>query len=214
MKMFFKSQLLKNHALRKYVLCRPLHTYLESRGWFNSLQTMIPQDALGRAIPWYTYPSIDFINEHLKPEFEVFEFGSGNSTLYWAERCSHVTSCEHDLKWYEMLKSRLPENVSYLFHELESGGDYSKAAKNCGRRFDIINIDGRDRVNCAIESLSALKDGGIFIWDNSDRERYEPGYRFLAEQGFRRVNFWGFGASTVHQWSTSVFYRDNNCFGI
>ena len=31
----------------------------------------------------------------------IFEYGAGNSTLYYAEKVSHVISVEHDKKWFE-----------------------------------------------------------------------------------------------------------------
>jgi len=46
-----------------------------------------------------TYPAIRFLERRLSNSLEVFEFGSGNSTLWWAERVSRIDSCEHDAQW-------------------------------------------------------------------------------------------------------------------
>ena len=35
-----------------------------------------------------------------------------------------------------------------------------------------INSDGRARTACFKESTAKLKDNGIIVWDNSERERY------------------------------------------
>ncbi|HAY39752.1 MAG TPA: FkbM family methyltransferase, partial [Desulfobacteraceae bacterium] len=80
--------------------------------------------------------------------------------------------------------------------------------------FNIIVIDGRDRVNCAKNSLKALKGDGVIIWDNSEREYYQEGYSYLIQNGFRRLDFEGLGPIGIREWCTSIFYRDNNCFEI
>jgi hypothetical protein len=80
--------------------------------------------------------------------------------------------------------------------------------------FDIVVIDGRDRVSCARNSLGALKPDGVIVWDNADREEYRPGYQFLESNGFRRLDFAGLGPLNAYQSTTAVFYRDSNCLGI
>ena len=78
-----------------------------------------------------------------------------------------MVSYEHDLDWYRYLGNFVPANVEYKHCSLEIGGDYCKAIRGYDKRFNIVVIDGRDRVNCAINSLSALQDNGMIIWDNS-----------------------------------------------
>ena len=144
----------------------------------------------------------------------VFEYGSGNSTLWWSEKVSSLTSCEHDLDWYNYLNEKIPSNVEYIHCELNYGGQYCRTILGYKNRFNIIVIDGRDRVNCAKNSLVALKADGVIVWDNSDRQKYQEGYYYLIQNGFRRLDFEGLGPNGVDQWCTSIFYRDNNCFQI
>jgi len=75
-------------------------------------------------------------------------------------------------------------------------------------------IDGRDRVNCALQGVGALKDDGVILWDNAERAEYQKGYNFLIDQGFKRLDFWGMGPSRVVKWSTALFYRQKNVFGL
>ena len=56
-------------------------------------------------------------------------------------------------------------------------------------QFDILVIDGRDRVNCIKNGIGALRPGGVVIWDNSDREEYRSGYDLLTAAGFGRLDF-------------------------
>ena len=213
-KKLIKQALPYTEAVHKLLSCYSLRFYLEEIGWFRSVVERLPVDRDGNSLPWFTYPAIFFLSSKIKPEMVVFEYGSGNSTLWWGKQVSSVTSYEHDLEWYNSLRGRIPSNVEYLHCELIYGGEYSKAILRYVNRFDIVVIDGRDRVNCAKNSLGALRDNGVIVWDNSDRGKYEEGYSYLILHGFRRLDFKGNGPINVDGWITSIFYRDNNCFGI
>lgn len=199
---------------KKMLTTLDLWPYLEAKGWARSREERLPVDRDGNCLPWYTYPTISFLANRIKPDMVVFEYGSGYSTLWWSQRVARVTSCEHSPKWHDLLKARMPANVDYIFCPLDTDGAYCRVVAPFKSEFDCIVIDGRDRVNCAKQCLGALKEDGVVIWDNSERERYEEGYAFLLQNGFRRLDFWGLGPFNTEEWCTSVFYRDVNCFGI
>ena len=204
----------RSDSVKKLVFTQSLRPYFDDIGWFNSVEERSPVDRKGNCLPWYTYPAISFLNKKVLSDMVVFEYGSGNSTLWWSQRVSSVVSYEHDQEWYSSIKKMVPTNVEYMYCALEYGGEYSKAILAYKKRFDIVVIDGRDRINCAMNSLVALRDDGMIIWDNSDREQYEDGYSYLKNNGFRRLDFEGHGPINAYPWCTSIFYRDNNCFGI
>ena len=206
--------LLRTHIGKKLFLGHKLSPYFERIGWFRSLKEGLPVDRDGNCLPWVTYPMISFLKGKIQSEMTVFEYGSGNSTLWWSEKVSSLTSCEHDLDWYNYLNEKIPSNVEYIHCELNYGGQYCRTILGYKNRFNIIVIDGRDRVNCAKNSLVALKADGVIVWDNSDRQKYQEGYYYLIQNGFRRLDFEGLGPNGVDQWCTSIFYRDNNCFQI
>jgi len=145
---------------------------------------------------------------------DVFEFGSGNSTLWWAERVASVMSVEHDPHWAEQIAARIPENVTLHHVPLEEDGDYCRTTSRTRHKFHVIVIDGRDRVNCARHCLHALRDDGVVIWDDSQRSRYRSGYRFLGRRHFKQLTFSGLGPMAPAPWETSVFYRAGNCFDL
>jgi len=209
-----KYTLSRSDAGKKLLLCRDLLPYLEEIGWFRSVEERLPVDRDGNCLPWFTYPAISFLNGRIQRDMTVFEYGSGNSTLWWSQRVCSVVSYEHDLGWYSYLKDIVPSNTEYRHCDLEYGGEYCKAILAYKDRFSIVVIDGRDRVNCAKNSLGALRENGLIVWDNSDREKYQEGYSHLIRSGFRRLDFEGHGPVNPHKWCTSVFYRGNNCFGI
>lgn len=188
--------------------------YLRESGWFNSFKSGVPVNYNNIPIPWYTYPSIAFIEKRIDKDMVVFEYGCGNSTLWWSSRVRQVISCEHDKEWFETVKRQVASNVILHHIDMQPGGEYSRKMSEYREKFDIVIIDGRDRVNCSKNCVQALKKGGVVIWDNSDREEYREGQDFLSKCGYNRIDFEGIGPVNVYSWSTSVFYNKFNCFGI
>jgi hypothetical protein len=187
--------------------------YLNVTGWFRSRVMRSPVDFNGEAVPWITYPCLRFLESRILPRMAVFEFGSGASTAWWSKRVARVISCEHERAWFERVRAKVADNVE-MIHASPEGGEYSGQILRYRREFDVVAIDGEDRINCAINAVDALKEDGVIVWDNSDREFYQAGYDFLLARGFRRVDFWGIGPLLLTEWLTSVFYRDGNCLGL
>jgi len=187
---------------------------LREDGWFRSFREKTPVDADGNALPWITYPAIAFLAGRLHGGMSVFEYGCGASTLWWAQRVKDVTSVEHEREWYEKVVSRAPANVIMTHVPLDYGGAYAAKIAEHAQRFDIVVLDGRDRVACARNSLGSLKEDGVIIWDNSDREEYAEGFRFLHDQGFRKIEFVGYAPACIDRTETAIFYRSENCLGI
>lgn len=188
--------------------------YLNEIGWFNAFDNQKPVDAEGNPIPWVTYSFIDFIKDRIGKQHAIFEFGSGNSTFFYAKSAGIVVSVEHDKGWYETILNNRPENSEIIFCELHKDGDYCRMPVKLGEKFDIIIVDGRDRVNCCKQAVAALSENGVVVLDDSEREFYQPGIDFLKENGFRELPFSGISPGLFYRKSTSIFYKDNNCLGI
>ena len=189
------------------------NSMLSQNGWFQSFNSKSSVDQNGHPIPWCTYPFISFIEARLKKEFTVLEFGSGNSTMWYAKKVAHIKCVEHHKEWYNKVKRQMTGNIEIVFQELEYNGAYSKEAKDV--KYDIIIIDGRDRVNCLNNSVDALKEGGVFVFDNSERAQYaEKIDAFCKANNFKKIDFIGMSPITVHESSTSIIYKTNNCLGI
>ncbi|PSL12343.1 FkbM family methyltransferase [Marinobacterium halophilum] len=196
------------------LLSKP-ESYLKQVGWLKSILSRESVTADG-VVPWVTYPFIHFFNERVKAEFSVFEYGSGNSTIWLSQKVKKVVSVEHDENWFKKIKTMLPSNVDYIHHPLVYGGDYGREVlkPQYANAFDIAFVDGRDRVNCLRNVVPSLKDGGVVILDNAERSAYDEGSNFLLSQGFKRIDFTGMGPINIVAWSTAVFYRENNCLGL
>jgi len=195
-----------------YLLGRP-YGYLGKVGWFRSVVESACVDGRGEPIPWITYACMQFLGSRLHPDMSVFEFGSGFSTLWWAKRVRRVVSCEHDKEWYERTRAGVPANVEMIYASREQH-EYSRQVLKFNDEFDVVVIDGRDRVRCATNCVPALKAGGVILWDDTDREYYQAGCEYLRSQGFRRVDFSGLGPMVMFECMTSLFYRDGNCLGL
>lgn len=212
-----KKVLVRVPAARKFLDLLNVYEFrkqLSSIGWLSSRMAGESRDRAGNPIPWITYPSLAFLEPRLIDCTSVFEYGSGNSTKWLAGRFAHVVSCEHDLQWFEKMRPELPTNVEYLYRPLDGKSPYALAIENCSTQFEMIVIDGRNRIACTKNCLSALAPDGVILFDNSDREKYQEAYDFLKESGFRRLDFWGSGPIAPYQWCTSIFYRDDNFLGI
>ena len=203
-----------NPARIRTLLSFGVKGYLAEIGWFKAFQTRSAVNKNAEPIPWVTYSFIDFIAERIKKEHTVFEFGSGNSTFYYAKRALKVVSVEHDKAWFEKISASKPSNSELIFCELQKDGDYCKMPASMGLKFDIIIVDGRDRVNCCYQSLTALTEAGVVVLDDSEREKYAAAISFFNRDGFKELSFSGISPGLFYRKSTSVFYKANNCLGI
>lgn len=188
--------------------------YLKAGGWLKSTVMRMAMDQEGGPLPWYTYSAIYLLERRMRPDLEVFEFGSGQSTLWWASRVKQVTSVEHHHEWHAKMKPLLPANVTYSHVPLSLDGPYCRAAEESGGKYDVIVVDGRDRVNCSKHTVPSLTDRGVIVWDNSEREMYKEAQAELIAAGFKRVDFIGAGPINTVRWETAIFYRDGNWLGL
>jgi hypothetical protein len=156
---------------------------LYRRQW-RSIREGRSMDPQGNPLPWYTFPAVDYLDGLDLSDKRVFEYGSGQSTLWWAERCKELTSVEHDRKFFDGMNSRGQINARYICAECMR--DY---VQRLNTPQDVIVIDGVDREECAKRALQFLAGGGMIILDNSQVE-YHAKAMLDASELFR-IDFWG-----------------------
>jgi Methyltransferase domain len=100
------------NALVNASLYQFAQTYLEKRGWFESLDG-IPRNKDG-LVPWITYPAFRQLQRMVKPEARVFEYGCGGSSLWWASRVAEVISVEHNADWAARVAQTAPANLTIV----------------------------------------------------------------------------------------------------
>ena len=188
--------------------------YLLDMGWFNSFKSAKPVDKEGRPIPWFTYPAIEILYNRLNEKMSVFEFGSGNSTLFFAERVNQVISVEHNKDWYDKISKQAPANSKIIYVNADHLNEYIDSLKRSNQKFDIIVVDGIYRNECLIESISYLSNRGVIILDDSERLEYSEGIDRIIKHNFKRLDFWGISPGYLYRKSTTIFYKPNNCTNI
>lgn len=185
---------------------------------------------LNPTTPWTTQASIKIFENTFDKSMIGFEYGSGRSSIFIAQKIKHLISVEHNESWYFQIKRTLNElnlnNVDYhfiprkeeskssevysfytdynltkdSFEVMTSYHDYFSFIKKFPNdHFDFIMIDGRARIECALNAIPKLKKDGMFVLDNSDRERYKPIFKVLET--------WPKVTTTTGLFDTTIWFK-------
>jgi hypothetical protein len=179
--------------------------------WKSSLR-MSACSSSGAPIPWYTYPTIDFLVQRNFEDRNILEFGGGQSTLWWSMRARSVLTIEDNSDWYAWLSSQMGSNVT--LHHLPFIGAIATitAIKKVIdahpiRTFDVIIVDGHLRRAATELAFSYLAPGGALLIDDS--EKY--GYDQIKDRNCRRIDFFGFAPGVILRRCTSLVFVED-CF--
>jgi precorrin-6B methylase 2 len=167
-------------------------------------------------LPWFSYAAIDFLDDFLRPEMTVCEYGSGGSTLFFARRAKSVFSIEDNPQWFTLVSDRLRDkaitNVTLRLCQFDfknpvgfENSEYLRAIPD--QRFDVIVVDGseewtRIRPLCFDKAQSHVKKNGIIVVDDS--WRYPEIRRSNAAKRFE--TFQSVGPCRPGVTSTDVFF--------
>ncbi|WP_082727960.1 class I SAM-dependent methyltransferase [Burkholderia mayonis] len=185
------------HAI---VALRLWQVFLRGHGQLKSKDGM-PVSGEGTYQPWFTFPLIEYLNGIDFSRSDVFEFGAGASTLYWARRAKSVTSVEFDRGWHKALQTKLPSNAA-VYHESD-GHRYADFPLSLSRKFDVVVVDGAERYRSALTALKVVSPGGMIILDNA--EWYPNTANMLEQAGMIEVRFNGFGPINAFPSTSSAF---------
>lgn len=173
-------------------------------GYRNTFENWKSVDRDNCPIPWMTYGAIFYLQQLDLGQCKVFEWGSGNSSLFFAENAAKVVSVESNPDWFEYVVQQKKPNQNVL---LKSPVEYCSSIADFDEKFELIVIDGDifRRLECAQYALSHLQDGGIILLDNSD---WLPNTtEFLRNAGFTQIDFAGPGPINSYLWCTSIFFK-------
>lgn len=179
-----------------------------------------------RTLPWivddattYLQTYIDTINQTTQPS-KVLEFGTGASTLWLGHRVSYLVSIDHDRNWHDLIDTMLTSSGCTSAHLRLCERPYFRLSDeyNDGQ-FDVVFVDGRDRVKCVEQSRRVLKPAGILLLDNAERigdsTNQGPYFEILnLTRGWPCIHFEQRGADRTgwlapHRWITSIFHKPN-----
>lgn len=77
------------------------------RPWKKSQLNMYSDGPVQNRIPWITFEAREFIQAGLRQDMTVFEYGTGGSTLFFADRVRRVVSVENDAEWAATMRQLL-----------------------------------------------------------------------------------------------------------
>jgi hypothetical protein len=170
---------------------------------------------LAAEVPWMTYKATGWLDGYLRKDMAVFEYGSGGSTVFFANRAHKLVSVEHDAVWHrqvsEALERRRLTNCEYLLREPQraprdrpaeyrwdlytsTDGDFAgfvfdEYVKTVDAfpegSFDLVVVDGRARASCVHHGLARVRPGGVLLLDDSDRPEYADAAAWLAPRSRR-----------------------------
>ncbi len=182
-------------------------SFLNSTGLARSYRENRPVDAAGEPLPWLNYSMIRLLDERLHDGLRVFEYGSGYSTLYFAARVHSVTSVEHVGEWVAELGRFLPANVA--LEAVGPGPDYIQAPTK-HNPFDVVLVDGLDRVDCVKTALTAITAGGVIILDDTHRPEYQALLADLRQQNYKTLTLFGPKPTSIIEAQSTIIYRSHN----
>lgn len=178
---------------------------LVARGHSASVHQRLPIAADGSAVPWYTYPFLDYLLDVDTSKWRILEFGSGQSTHFWAARASSVLAYEHSPEWREKLLSKKLPNVEVRLFEGESTLD---ELPGLGFVPDAVIIDGWKRGACASKSIEAFGLSPVYVLENSDW--FPQASAMMRDAGLAEIRFKGFGPINGYAWCTSLLVSEEN----
>lgn len=181
-----------------FLLHHPLGVQFFPR-WRQHWQHPVP--AVSEGLPWFTFPCISWLEKFLTPTMNVFEWGSGGSTIFIAPRVNQIISIEHDQEWYQRIQKEVEKrnlkNVQlilqppdqsptgqqqptpfnfYSSDENFAGYSFEKYVKVIDdfsdQSFDLIIADGRARMSCLMRALPKIRLPGHVLLDDAQRLAY------------------------------------------
>jgi predicted O-methyltransferase YrrM len=153
--------------------------------------------------PWYTHPACTALEAMDLSGKVVYEYGIGDSSLWWAARCKKLYGVESSDEWVKNVKAKLDNAVITLAHS----EDYINDIKKHKTMFDIVVIDGVWREECVEPAIASLKPGGFIIYDNW----MQPSVDVQSEKVQKRLMAWRhiiFDQPDHEDWKTAFFYND------
>lgn len=152
--------------------------------------------------PWWTRQAITWMDEHLKKDMRVFEWGAGASTPWLAARCARLTTIEHNWEYARLAAGALKEAgmdpVKYNVTFRPLGASYYQCVDG---EYDAMVIDGRMRVHCCQSAIRVLKSGGILLLDNAERKEYAAARAMLSG--------WSVIETSNGIWQTNIWIKPN-----
>lgn len=114
----------------------------------------------------------------------MYEYGSGRSTIWFAERVKKIYTVEYQEKWKKQVEQwaidRKLDNIDITFCLNDPPEPYVKTVERVKEPIDFLIVDGRNRVESFITALPYLTKDAIVVLDDSQRARYNMAKELLG----------------------------------
>lgn len=178
----------------------------------KTIDNKICVDKDNNPIPWYTYPAIEYLSQFDYSDKKIFEYGCGNSSLFWANRAASVTSIEDNPDWFAKWQKEFNAPNLEILHR-DEGEIYENAIFEKEDLYDVIIVDGKRREKCCAAATRKLASGGVIILDDSDRINtsleYVKAIEELKKANLIQIDFYGFCPMNNYTKTTSMFISRN-----
>jgi len=136
------------------------------------------------------------LTEIVQPHFNVFEYGSGKSTIWFAENCNSIVSVERNIGWYEAVWLKLYQMDLTAYLILRPFVDKERLAtpKTIGvatiinafpnEYFDLVFVDGAARPHCNRWARAKVKRGGWMVIDDLQFPYVKKSLHWMDDAGF------------------------------
>lgn len=172
-------------------------------------------------VPWIPFTAREFLEPYLHSEMRVFEWGSGGSTLWFAQRTKHVTTVEHWDRYHNLLMKDLQdhdiENVAVHFIVAEQGRihahlDVDHPDNYFGHLYDQNYDQYNFRTYVEIINQFSVHHFDIVFIDGQarsaclkhGRSRVKPGGFLIFDNSDRKRHF-RFAQDYFNSWEPHVF---------
>jgi len=129
-KSFIPSVILK----KRTNLLSQWHNFKTLSLTYNQYQSIKEWDCIdkrGRAIAWYTYSAIEYLSNLDFSNKAILEYGSGNSSIFWASRAREVISIESDREWFlKISKKALKNQQIFLIQDSRDSSTQNSGAQS------------------------------------------------------------------------------------
>jgi predicted O-methyltransferase YrrM len=121
-------------------------------------------------LPWIPYPVIRRLSRLMKADWRIMEWGSGMSTIWFAERVQEICSVESDMSWYDRIRPQLPQGGHrYRYVDItREASCYWGIQAHDEAAYDLAFVDGLFRKECMQSGIRAVRPGGPMYLDNID----------------------------------------------
>lgn len=187
---FYRPEEQVSHVFNKVSVVMDI---LEKKGLFDG------------SIPILSIPFLDWLNSYNFNDFTMVEFGSGKSTIYFAERFKKVISFETDNFYYNVVKDQNLSNVEITLKtkdEIEAG-NFELLVDNK----TIVFIDSDTNRFVTTKNILEKCSPNIIILDNA--EWYPNTCKTLYRSNYLEIPFWGIRPDDSVEKSVSVFIKNS-----